>query len=104
VPSIPDDRITFHVGTFNETLPSFSLPPHDVLIVNIDADLYSSATLVLATLREAIKPGTYIYFDEFSDSQNELRAFDEFLDERQMKFRLVGATRKLSNVAFQCIS
>lgn len=103
VPQLTDPRVQFYKGLFSDSLPSYVAPPHDVLILNIDADLYSSARYVLARLQDAIIPGTYIYFDEFCVRSHELRAFDEFLSATRMKFRCVGATHSMGSVAFQRI-
>jgi hypothetical protein len=101
MPSFDDPRIVLHKGWFEETLPTFSLPERERLVLNMDADLYSSTRFVLGTLREEIVPGTIIIFDEFCDRMHELRAFDEFLRETGMKFRALGATRTLEHVAFE---
>ena len=76
---IPDPRVRFYKGWFSETLPDYRPPEHDRLIVNIDSDLWQSATTVLRHFRDLIVPGTILYFDEFSDPANELKAFDEFV-------------------------
>src|SRR3954447_14586785 len=38
LPDIDDDRIKYHVGWFSDTVPDFELPPHDQLLINLDAD------------------------------------------------------------------
>jgi len=101
VPQIDDERVKFFKGWFNETLPRYTCPPHEVLVINMDADLYSSTICVLRALENEIVPGTYVYFDEFSHRDHELRAFDEFCEETGMKFALVGATRALDQVVFR---
>jgi hypothetical protein len=100
IPCINDARVEFHKGWFQETLPKFSVPAHERLVVNLDADLYSSTIYVLNQLRELIVPGAYLFFDEFSDRQHELRAFDEFLSTTAMKFRLLAATASFEKVLF----
>ena len=101
MPAFSDPRVHLVKGLFQETLPHYKLPPHDVLVVNLDADLYSSTIYVLNTLRDAIVQGTYLIFDEFSDRLNELRAFDEFLQSGKALFSLVGTTRSMTSVAFR---
>jgi hypothetical protein len=103
LPKIADSRVKFFKGWFEETLPKYTLPPHDELVINVDCDLYSSTKTVLENLKNQIGSGTYIYFDEFSDRFHELRAFDEFIEKTGMKFQLVGATKELSHAMFQCI-
>lgn len=100
-PLVDDPRVEFFTGWFEQTLPAYRLAPHDRLVVNIDADLYSSAKTVLTALRDAIVPGTYLYFDEFTDRMHEMRAFDEYLAATGQRFALVGATTALQHVAFQ---
>jgi hypothetical protein len=101
VPEIDDARVQFFKGWFEQSLPNYQYPPHEVLILNLDADLYSSTSFVLNSLREQIVPGTYIYFDEFNHQFHELRAFDEFVKDTGMKFTLLGVTRTLEHALFQ---
>lgn len=101
IPRMDDSRVEFFKGWFDETLPKYRCPPHEALVVNLDADLYSSTICVLKALQANIVPGTYIYFDEFNNRDHELRAFDEFINETGMTFSLVGATRTLGQVVFR---
>ncbi len=103
-PQIDDPRVKFFKGWFEETLPRYQPPPHDQLVINIDADLYSSTKFVLNALKGYINIGTYIYFDEFCDRNNELRAFDEFLAETKMRFEVASASRSLMYIAFRRIA
>jgi hypothetical protein len=104
VPTVGDQRVEFFKGWFEETLAKYIVPDHDVLVANLDADLYSSTSTVLRFLKRHIDVGAYLYFDEFNDRHHELKAFDEFLDETGMKFRVVGANQILSHVCFQRIA
>lgn len=104
IPEIDDSRVQFFKGWFEQTLPSYELPKHDVLVLNFDADLYSSTVFVLNTLETQIVPGTYIYFDEFSHQFDELRAFDQFIKRTGMRFSLIAATHSLAQVFFQRIA
>jgi hypothetical protein len=100
-PAIDDPRIRFFKGWFDDTLPAYEPPPHERLVVNVDADLYASAALVLSTVETLLVPGSYLYFDELNDRVHELRAFDEFLARTRMRFRTVAASPELSHVAFR---
>jgi hypothetical protein len=100
VPTFDDPRVQIFPGWFDQTLPSYDPPRKERLIVAVDSDLYSSAALVLDTLSERIAPGTFLYFDEFHDRAHELRAFSDFLERTGYTFRLFGATRELTHVAF----
>lgn len=104
VPQIDDTRVQFFKGWFEQTLPNYKFPPHEVLVVVLDADLYSSTNFVLNALEDVIVSGTYIYFDEFNHRFDEMRAFDEFVRRTGMKFSVAGATRSLAKVLFQRLS
>jgi hypothetical protein len=41
VPNIADRRVRFVKGWFSETLPRDVIPPHEVMVINMDANLYS---------------------------------------------------------------
>jgi O-methyltransferase len=101
IPQIDDDRVQFFKGWFQDTLPDYKWPAHEVLVLNMDADLYSSTLFVLNTLEALIVPGSYIYFDEFNHRSHELRASDEFMTRTSMRFSLVGVTRTMEQVVFK---
>lgn len=101
IPEIDDSRVTFFKGWFDQTMPQYTPPPHDRLIVNIDADLYSSAAYVLDMLKDTIVVGSFIYFDEFCYPEGELKAFDEFRRKNDYEFALVTSTRDYQALAFE---
>lgn len=101
-PVFDDTRVTLHVGWFEETLPGFTLPSHDRLLVHLDADLYSSTKFVLDCLAPAICPGTILLFDELRvTGHHERRAFGEFLDATGMRFRFLAGSDCFNQSAFQ---
>lgn len=100
-PQVDDPRVSFVKGWFAESLPTFDIPSHDLLIVNVDADLYSSAVTVLRWAAPLIKLGDLLYFDEFHDRQQEGRAFHEFLDESGHEFEMLACTHGVSQVLFR---
>jgi acetyltransferase-like isoleucine patch superfamily enzyme len=73
------------------------------LIINMDADLYSSTSYVLNFLLPFIKPGTIIYFDEMNHVDHEPRAFTEIM-KRGLMFKPLAADKSLAHVSFECIS
>ena len=97
------DRRKFFKGWFENTLPYYEFIQSPVLVIFLDADLYSSTSYVLKTLRPYIELGTIIYFDEFWDRFHELKAFEEFLFETSMRFELLAATYGMRHVAFRRI-
>lgn len=102
-PEIDDDRVGFSKGWFEETLPEYDVPGHDALIVNVDADLYSSTVTVLDAVEEHLVPGSLLYFDEFNHRSDEMRAFGEFLDRTGRRFELYAASHDLAHVAFRSL-
>jgi hypothetical protein len=72
-PQIADDRVSFVIGWFEDTLPTFDVCEHDQLIVNVDCDLFSSAITVMKWLEPYLVPGTLIFFDEFVEEMPALR-------------------------------
>jgi hypothetical protein len=104
IPRIDDPRLRFFKGWFNDVLPTYQVPAHDQLVINMDADLYSSTIYVLRHLKDHIKPGTLIYFDDMNHLEHEPKAIDEFLAETGLKFRVVAADRTLAFVFFEVIA
>ncbi|MFQ5790319.1 MAG: TylF/MycF/NovP-related O-methyltransferase [Acidobacteriota bacterium] len=102
VPAIDDPRVSFFKGWFQDTLPKYEPPRREVIVINMDADLYSSTLFALMALRHIFVKGTYLYFDEFSSSGHEERAFREFVDQTGLRFTLRGGTPNLLHVLFQC--
>jgi Macrocin-O-methyltransferase (TylF) len=102
-PFVNDPRVGFFKGWFHDVLPAYVVPSHDLLILNLDADLYSSTIFVLNHLRSYIKPGTLIYFDEMNHVDHEPKAFDEFLCQSEFEFKPLCADRTLAHVSFECI-
>jgi hypothetical protein len=103
-PELDDPRVQFFVGWFEETLPDYEWPEHEVLVVVMDVDLYTSTATALEHVRERLLPGSYLYFDQFHHRCDELRAFAELLDENPFTFELVAASSDLSMVAFRRVA
>jgi hypothetical protein len=104
IPTVDDPRVKFFKGWFDQTLPAYQVPDHEVLVLNFDADLYSSTKCALDRMSNYIVPGTYLYFDEFSDLQHEFRAFVEFCSSSSRRFVVRGATTSMLCVLFQCVA
>jgi Macrocin-O-methyltransferase (TylF) len=102
-PVIDDPRVSFFKGWFDQVLPEYVVPEHDLLLLIMDADLYSSTSFVLRSLRRYMRPGTLIYFDELNHVDHEPRAFAEFMQEAQLSFKPVCADRTLTYACFECV-
>jgi Macrocin-O-methyltransferase (TylF) len=101
LPEFSDPRIRLFRGWFHETLPLYTMPPHQELVINIDCDLYSSTSFVLNHFKETMPIGAWLYFDEFGSWDHESRAFRDFLGETQMKFELIGESAAAWSAAFR---
>ncbi len=101
IPRFDDPRVQLVPGWFDETVPGLALPEHDVLVINVDADLYSSALTVLQGVEPHVRVGTLIYFDEFNDAAHELRAFEEFLTRTGVEVQVVARSRSWSHWLFR---
>lgn len=104
IPQFDDPRVTMHKGWFDAVLPGYKVPQHETLVMIMDADLYSSTDFVLRHLRDEIRPGTFIYFDNMSRPDHEPRAFAEFMRDTGRKFRLVATDFSLNTSFFECVS
>jgi len=100
-PHIDDSRVSFQVGWFEETLPRFTVPEHDQMVLNVDCDLYSSASTVLRWAEPYLCPGTLIYFDEFPDRDHEMKAFYELCARSSLRFKPVAIANGGSNWLFE---
>jgi O-methyltransferase len=103
IPDINDSRVKFFKGWFDQTVPNYTIPEHDVLILMMDADLYSSTIYVLDYFRDIIKPGAFIFFDEMSRTDHEPKAFDEFMRKTEKKFKPICSALGMNRCFFQCI-
>jgi len=104
MPENTDPRVQFFKGWFEDVLPGYSLPDHDVLVINMDADLYASTLYVLRHLRPHIRPGTFLYFDDLPALEHEPRALHEFLAESDIKLQPVCAHLSLEHAFFECVA
>lgn len=103
LPEIADSRVRFFKGWFEEVLPSYVVPDHDVLVMIMDADMYTSTSYVFRHLRSHIRPGTFIYFDEMNHVEDEPKAFHELMESSSLTFKPVCADRTLTRAFFECV-
>lgn len=87
-PEIADPRVSYVVGWFDETLPGWSPPDHDQLVVNVDCDLYSSTRVVLDWLTPHLRAGDLVYFDDMINRDHQWRAFCEWVSGPASSHRL----------------
>jgi O-methyltransferase len=103
VPDVNADRCSFEVGLFQDTLPQF-IAHADLsrkLVVNLDADMFTSTLFVLTTLAPYFKPGDVIFFDEFSCPLDEFRAFEEFVSSFRVRYEVIAAVYGYTRVCIK---
>lgn len=95
IPNIEDKRVSFYKGLFQDTLPGFleTYATNNILIVNIDADLYSSTLYVLTQMHPFLKKGSIIIFDEFSSMLHEFRAFEDYCSAYNVAFEVLASSK-----------
>jgi len=105
IPEIKDPRCSFEIGLFQDTLPAFTART-DLsrrLVVNLDADMFTSTLFVLTTLAPFLKPGDLIFFDEFSCPLDEFRAFEEFVRSFRVKYEAIAAVYGYTRVCIKIL-
>ena len=91
LPQVPDN-VTLVKGWFSDTLPVFVKESKidAISFLHVDSDLYSSAKTIFDSLKEFIKVGTIIVFDEYYNYVNwkngEYKAFMEFCESERVQF------------------
>jgi len=102
------DNVHLHVGWFEDTLPKFlDEHPQPVAFVHIDSDLYSSANTVLWGLKDRLRTGSIIVFDEYFNypywREHEYKAFAEFVDTFDIAFEYIGYAVRGYSVAVKIL-
>lgn len=103
LPPVPAN-VTLHAGWFEDTLqPFLTAHPGPVRLVNIDSDIYASARFVLDCLKDRIRPGTVLVFDEFIGNrtwaEDEFKAFAEYVAETGVAWRVLALAPYTKQVA-----
>jgi len=97
LPRVPSN-VRLHKGYFSDTLPHWAESnPGPIGFLHIDSDLYQSAKCVFEHLSDRIVPGTVIVFDEYFNYPNwqehEFRAFQELVEQCQIRYEYLGYAR-----------
>jgi len=104
LPPVPAN-VRLHPGWFEDTLPHFLAErgSEPVAFVHVDCDIYASTAAVFRHLRERLKPGVVLVFDEYFNYPNwqrhEWRAFQEFVRDTGTGYTYLGFAQKNGHVA-----
>lgn len=108
-PQVNDDRCSFEVGLFQDTLPGFlkknKLNGRNV--IHIDCDLFTSTIYTLTMLAPSLKKGDVILFDEFGSLksvQHEYRALMDFVSAFRLDYEVLGAAYYYRRIAIKLLN
>lgn len=105
VPAIPDSRVKFYQGLFQQTVPGFLtvLNREQRHVIMMDADLYSATLYALTAMAPFLKKGDIIFFDEFAVPTHEFKAFYDFTQSYYINLELIAAANNYYFVAFKVV-
>jgi hypothetical protein len=83
----PGDRIRYHPGRVQDTLPSQA--PERIALLRLDTDWYESTRHELAHLYHRLTPGAVIIIDDYDYWEGSRRAVDEFIAAGRHRLLLV---------------
>lgn len=84
----PADRIAYHSGLFQDTLPQAASALQPIAVLRIDCDWYEQVKLCLETLFPLVAPGGVVVFDDYGYCDGARRAVDEYLTRRGQPYLL----------------
>ncbi|MFY9803348.1 MAG: TylF/MycF/NovP-related O-methyltransferase [Candidatus Acidiferrales bacterium] len=105
LPETNDARCSFEAGLFQDALLPF-IARHDFsrrLVINLDADLFSSTLFVLTALARHFKRGDIIFFDNYICSVDEYRAFEDYVKAYRVKYEVLGAVGEYMRVCVKIL-
>lgn len=95
-------------GWFDRTLAEFLLQHGGpVSFLHVDCDLYRSTHTILTLLGPRIQTGTIIVFDEYFNypgwQQGEFKAFQDFVNLNNLRYKYIGYTTQWYSVAVEIL-
>lgn len=103
IPTITDNRGSFHQGLFQQTLPGFlkTFADDKRKVIMMDADLYTATLYTLSMLAPYLKKGDIILFDEFSVPTHEFKAYQDFIQCFYLDLEPIGVINNYYFIAFK---
>lgn len=89
LPAALDRKVTFIKGSTYDTLAPFlaDRPGVPITLFHMDLDTYESCLHALETCKDRFIEGSVLVFDEYLVTNGEMRAFFEFQNEYELKWR-----------------
>jgi O-methyltransferase len=79
------DDLTFHVGWFQDTIPSATKVIEDIALLRIDGDWYESTKVCLEGLYEKVVRNGFIIIDDYGMFSGCRKAVDDFFERNSFK-------------------
>lgn len=80
----PKEKIHYHVGWFQDTMPEASKQIGKIAILRLDGDWYASTKICLDYLYDKVVDGGFIIIDDYGAYDGCKKAVDEFLANRNI--------------------
>jgi hypothetical protein len=102
-PEVEDPRCRFEIGWFCETVDRFlrEFVRDKPVVVHLDADLYSSTLYALSRVGPRLAPGDVLIIDDFSDTLDAFRAFNDFVSAYGVSYSALAEWHGFDAVALQ---
>ena len=81
----PAEKINFHKGWFQNTLPKQKSEIDSIAILRLDGDWYDSIKICLDNLYDKVVIGGLVVIDDYGYYEGCTKAVDEFLQQRNIK-------------------
>jgi len=81
--SYPTERLHYHRGLFNQTLPAEGPAVGPIALLRLDADWYEGTRLCLEVFYDSVAAGGVVVVDDYGHAEGCRKAVDEFLQIRQ---------------------
>ena len=78
----PAERVHYHVGWFQETVPESRGTIGSIAVLRLDGDWYASTKVCLDHLYDLVVPGGFVILDDYGTYEGCRKATDEFLEQR----------------------
>lgn len=81
----PEEKINFHVGLFQETVPKSS-EIEKIALLRLDGDWYDSIKVCLDNLYDKVVKGGVVIIDDYWTYEGCKKAVDEFMEENSLTY------------------
>jgi O-methyltransferase len=80
----PAQKLHYHVGWFQDTLPSAASDIGPIALLRLDGDWYASTKVCLERLYDQVVPGGFVIVDDYGAYEGCRKAVDEFRASRKI--------------------